>query len=91
MAHGGEVEHNGPQSHTAQFLKMALGGSVPMRGGGQIPGQALKEGDSPHNDFVPIMASPGEVMLPRSVTQSGDPGAKAKAFMDKIAASRRAR
>lgn len=34
--------------------------------GGVIPGQALVPGDSPRNDVVPIMAAPGEVVIPRT-------------------------
>lgn len=40
--------------------------------GGEIPGQAPAPGDSPQNDTVPAMLSPGEVVLPRSVAQSED-------------------
>ena len=46
--------------------------------GGEIPGEANVEGDSYENDTVPIMASPGEVVLPRTVAKDPD---KAKEFV----------
>jgi hypothetical protein len=49
--------------------------------GGKIPGKAKVPGDSPKNDTKLIAASPGEVVLPRSVTQSPDAPEKAKKFM----------
>ena len=66
-----------------------LGGTGQMVGGGQFVGQSLAEGgkvrgkakvagDSLENDTVPIMASPGEVVLPRTVAQDPD---KAKEFV----------
>lgn len=51
--------------------------------GGLIPGYA-KGGDSKANDTVPAMLSPGEVVLPRSVTKAGDAPDKAKAFVEAI-------
>ncbi len=53
---------------TAKGLKSAAGG-------GYIPGDPLVEGDSELNDSVPVMVSPGEVVLPRSV--ANDPNAAA--------------
>ena len=58
-----------------------------MRTGGTVPGQAMVKGDSLKNDRVPAMLSPKEIVLPRSVTLSKNPGAAAKAFVDKIKAS----
>lgn len=49
--------------------------------GGPVPGQALAPGDSPKNDTVPAMLSPGEIVLPRSVTQGGNVEAKAVEFL----------
>lgn len=49
--------------------------------GGRIPGKAQVPGDSPANDTVPIMASPDEIMLPRSVTLAKDAPEKAKEFV----------
>lgn len=41
-------------------------GSLRMQDGGVIPGQAMVPGDSPRNDVVPLMAAPGEIVVPRS-------------------------
>jgi hypothetical protein len=41
--------------------------------GGRIAGTAEVPGDSERNDTVPIMASPGEFVVTRSVMQSTDP------------------
>lgn len=57
-------------------------GKVFAAHGGRIPGRALVRGDSPKNDTVPAMLSPGEDVLPRSVTQSADPGEAAKRFVN---------
>ena len=47
------------------------GGVLPNGGGydegGMVPGQAQVPGDSPANDTVPIVASPGEAVLPRGM------------------------
>ncbi len=55
-----------------------------MKSGGDVPGKAEVKGDSYKNDTVPIIASPGEVVLPRSVTMSENPGEAAKAFMENL-------
>lgn len=47
------------------------GGMVSMADGGQVDGKAEVAGDSPENDKVPAMLSPGEVVVPRSVTSAG--------------------
>jgi hypothetical protein len=52
--------------------------------GGGVPGKAAVRGDSPRNDTVPAVLSPGEVVLPRSVTQSPDADKKAAAFVAAI-------
>ena len=49
--------------------------------GGKIPGKAKKEGNSPENDTVPAMLSPGEVVLPRSVTEHHNAPEEAKKYM----------
>lgn len=68
---------------------MAMG----MSGGGMVSscvpgyfGGALVPGDSPRNDTVPAMLSPGEIVLPRSVTQDEDAEEKAAAFVHAIKA-----
>jgi hypothetical protein len=51
---------------------------LPFAEGGEVPGMPRVPGDSPVNDTVPIMASPGEVVLPRTVANDPD---EAKAFV----------
>ena len=52
--------------------------------GGQVPGKAKVKGDSLKNDTVPIIASPGEVVIPRSIMESKDPGEGAKKFVNNL-------
>lgn len=49
--------------------------------GGKVPGRAIVKGDSPVNDTVPAMLSPGEVVLKRTVAKDGD---KAKSFVEAL-------
>ncbi len=58
-------------------------GGIPMneKAGGPIPGKAQVQGDSEKNDTQPAMLSPGEVVLPRSVTQGGNVEKKAIEFL----------
>lgn len=56
-------------------------GALAASKGGEIPGKAKVEGDSPKNDTVPAILSPGEIVLPRSVSK--DPEA-AKKFVEAI-------
>ena len=53
-------------------------------GGGQVPGKAMVRGNSPRNDTVPARVSPGEIVLPRSVTTAPDAAARAAAFVEAI-------
>lgn len=55
--------------------------SAAMADGGIIPGMAKVPGDSPMNDEVPIMASPGEIVIPRSAAKNP---ALAKDFIDAL-------
>lgn len=41
--------------------------------GGHVPGKAKVQGNSPRNDTVPAMLSPGEVVIPRTVAQNPRP------------------
>lgn len=70
---GGKV--TGPKSKVCQYLK-----------GGQVPGKAEVKGNSIKNDKVKAVLSPGEIVLPRSVTQAKDAPAKAAAFVAAIMA-----
>lgn len=51
--------------------------------GGLIPGYA-RGGDSLANDTVSAKLSPGEIVLPRSITKADDAPDKAKAFVEAI-------
>lgn len=69
----------------------AGGGGVPSfqspvmyAAGGPIPGSAPVAGDSPSNDTVPAMLSPGEIVIPRSVAQSEDAPERAAEFVKAI-------
>lgn len=59
----------------------AAAGLASKAEGGVIEGTAAVAGDSYENDTVPIMASPGEVVLPRSV--ASDPE-RAKEFVESL-------
>lgn len=74
MADGGNV----PSSSFGKFLtgfskgmenaqNFSNGGAMDYREGGKLPGKAKVEGDSLKNDVVPIMGSPGEFMVKRSI------------------------
>lgn len=52
--------------------------------GGAVEGRAKTAGDSPSNDTVPAMLSPGEIVLPRSVTEHPEAGNKAKEFVEAL-------
>lgn len=56
----------------------AGGGGKGKAAGGRIDGKAEVKGDSPRNDKVPAMLSPGEVVIPR--TKANDPD-KAREFV----------
>lgn len=59
----------------------AAGAKAGSYSGGVIPGRAPFPGDSPHNDIVMRKVSPGEVVLPRSVTTAPDAPERAMEFM----------
>lgn len=52
--------------------------------GGQVPGQARFAGNSLGNDFISARLSPGEIVLPRSVTEDPDAAEKARLFVEAI-------
>lgn len=81
FAKGGNIPEH--LHHIAKIYhpEFASGGSIDFRSGGPVPGQAQVKGDSEDNDTVPAMVSPGEVVLPRSVTQSGNAPDKAAEFV----------
>lgn len=75
---GGAVS-SGPRSAVAQYL--CMGGDA-YKSGGRVAGKAMVAGDSPKNDNVPAMLSPGEIVVPRSHAQDPD---KAAAFAKAVA------
>lgn len=82
----------GVAGQNADFQGKILGGlagglgaaMIPKAHGGPIPGTAAVAGDSPSNDTVPAILSPGEVVLPRSVVNAEDAPDKAAAFVRAI-------
>lgn len=69
----------------------AQGGTVQnMKSGGHVPGKAKVSGarDSYANDTVDAVLSPGEIVLPRSVTQSSDPVAASAKFVAALKAKK---
>lgn len=65
---------------------MATGGKKPVAAahGGVIPGRARVHGDSPENDTVPALLSPGEVVIPRSIAQADDAPERTAAFIEAL-------
>jgi hypothetical protein len=59
---------------------------TPAASGGLVPGTAFMSNDSPINDTVPATLSPGEIVLPRSIMNSHNPGDVAKKFVDYVQA-----
>jgi hypothetical protein len=59
--------------------------------GGLIQGTPQAPGDSPRNDTVPAMLSPGEIVIPRTVAQSVDAPDRAAEFVAAIKASKGAK
>lgn len=73
----------GGNSVVPQAGQQAAWLGTPKFKGGVIPGDAPEKGDSPKNDSVPILASPGEAIIPRSAMQ--DPK-KLQEFVDSLKA-----
>ncbi len=62
--------------------------------GGQVNGRAVFGGDDLRNDTQHALLSPGEIVIPRSITHDNDPEAaanQAKGFVQALIASRRGR
>lgn len=65
---------------------MADGGEVPslgyaLKAGGKVPGKAQVAGNSPKNDTIHALLSPGEIVIPRSLVDDPE---KAKQFIKQI-------
>lgn len=60
--------------------KVTLGDAL-MQRGGTVPGQANVAGDSPKNDTVHAMLSPGEIVIPRTLAEDPE---RAKKFIEQL-------
>ncbi len=95
---GGGAEMIAPTSGVPMPAAMYGGGmaqshvtnALMMRSGGMVGGQANVYGDSPKNDTVPAMLSPGEIVIPRSVAQGANAPDKSAAFVAAVLAKKRA-
>lgn len=79
-----QMPEMGSQFAGAAPALMAMGGKANLKQGGGVPGQAKTKGDSLKNDTVPAYLSPGEIVIPRSITQSADAPEKAAQFVSAI-------
>lgn len=82
---GGMLPAMGPAAPGAHGGLANAGGHVAAKAPGQKAEQA---GDSYANDKVPAMLSEGEIVIPRSVLQSGDPIKGAADFVAQVLAKR---
>lgn len=66
----------------------AKGGNVgeKLKTGGKVPGKAKHPGDTLKNDTVAAKLSPGEIVIPRSITQGKDAPKKAAEFVASVLA-----
>jgi hypothetical protein len=83
---GVAVNNASMDNQTGGAIINGIGGGLGMllARGGQVPGKPNVAGDSSANDTVPANLSPGEVVIPNSVTQSADAPEKAKEFVAHI-------
>ncbi len=82
LAEGGEIpDHLMP---IAKIFHKEFAEGRSMKRGGSVPGRASVPGNSSKNDTVPALLSPGEVVLPRSVTKSPNPPKKAAEFLKSL-------
>ena len=86
---GGPMDAGNPAPDT---MFAAKGGSVGdrLKKGGKVPGKPKVPGavNTEKNDTVPALLSAGEIVLPRSVTQSSDPAGNAQRFVQAIMAKK---
>jgi hypothetical protein len=68
-------------SGPANAATMSEVGEAALYSGGFVSGKANVPGDSPQNDTVDIKASPGEIVIPRSMAHDPE---KAKEFIDHL-------
>ncbi len=84
---------NTSTSNTGGVSTAATGGEIMpdginrplnMKAGGPVPGEAVVPGDSPANDTQLAKLSPGEIVLPRSVTQPAPDPNKVMEFLKSL-------
>lgn len=83
---GGEIPNSSFPEHLHSVASIyhpefAHGGGVNFTAGGGVPGHAEVAGNSVRNDTVPALVSPGEIVLPRTVTQAADAPKRAAEFV----------
>jgi hypothetical protein len=84
----------GPDMASPDTMYAARGGMThDYRSGGNVKAKSTKEkavksGNSYANDKIPAVLSEGEVVIPRSVMQSGNPPAEAMKFVQAVMAKR---
>lgn len=94
FAQGGMIDSIGKENYKGRSKigahLMAKGGKINMESGGHVPGKPEVSGarDSYANDKVKALLSPGEIVLPRSVTMSSDPITAAAKFVAAIKAKK---
>ena len=62
----------------------AYGGEIGLSDGGKVPGTPEVFGDDQRNDTVPAKLSPGEIVIPISITSRPDAAQAAAAFVDAV-------
>ena len=87
-AQGGEIPEHLHKMAKIYHPHLYCGGPVDFRGGGKVPGTAMVEGNSLMNDTVPAMVSPGEIVLPRTVTKAENAPDKAAEFVRHLQAKK---
>jgi hypothetical protein len=65
---------------------MLIKGAMMASSGGDVPGAPVVGGDDPQNDTVKALLSPGEIVIPRSITQSADAPERAARFVAAVQA-----
>ena len=84
QAHGG-FAGDGPKTRVARRHDGGVDvAPMVMDGGGPVPGRARVPGDSLRNDRVKALLSPGEMVLPRSITTAPNAPDRAKAFVSSL-------
>lgn len=79
---------DGPKSKVGKHIKGMSDVGEAMKQGGRVPGKPNVGGaiNTQKNDNVAARLSPGEIVLPRSVTKSEDPSGEAAKFVSAIMA-----